>query len=283
MSLDLSLRICFQSRWELFSGNIYVYRHNSLSHDSPIFRCQHLSQNLWGFKRIKGNKGGTERGAYHHSYFVRGKPDLCYLMTRQKVKGRTIVIKSEPNDELHHQAMLQPQTSVSSACTKINSCTKTSTASPSSSALNIQCGPASASTRFPTLPRWSFAEFGSIGLLQTRKEKASDGPKITCHASSSSANSSSTSSHPSGESHANEADCEGATTKGALIFGSPSCLTRSLLEKIIQVDEARRALRVEQEKTATAIAAISLLKHPRLDTWLGLGRTACGFIPSKFA
>jgi hypothetical protein len=35
--------------------------------------------NIYGFERL--------HGAYIHPYFVRGHPDLCWNMKRQKVKG----------------------------------------------------------------------------------------------------------------------------------------------------------------------------------------------------
>lgn len=39
---------------------------------------------LWGFKRI--NQGADE-GSYFHPHFLRGMPDRCRLMCRQKIKG----------------------------------------------------------------------------------------------------------------------------------------------------------------------------------------------------
>lgn len=44
--------------------------------------------NLWGFQRIHN---GTERGAYHHKYFIRGQPDLCCNLSRQKSKKAAAV------------------------------------------------------------------------------------------------------------------------------------------------------------------------------------------------
>ncbi|CAB9511386.1 Heat stress transcription factor [Seminavis robusta] len=40
--------------------------------------------NLYGFRRITQ---GTDAGAYYHELFLRGRPQLCLRMVRQKVKG----------------------------------------------------------------------------------------------------------------------------------------------------------------------------------------------------
>ncbi len=66
-------------------------------HDIPIFVSEILPQffnqtkyksfqrqlNLWGFQRIQS---GSERGAYHHRFFLREEPSLCSRLTRQKCK-----------------------------------------------------------------------------------------------------------------------------------------------------------------------------------------------------
>ncbi|KAL3939143.1 MAG: hypothetical protein SGARI_001479 [Bacillariaceae sp.] len=42
--------------------------------------------NIYGFNRVKDRKSPAY-GEYSHDLFVKGKPDLCVLMTRQKIKG----------------------------------------------------------------------------------------------------------------------------------------------------------------------------------------------------
>ncbi|KAL7518855.1 hypothetical protein ACHAWX_003657 [Stephanocyclus meneghinianus] len=54
--------------------------------------------NLYGFRRITQ---GPDGGAYYHELFLRGRPNLCARMVRQKVKGtghkQPTDIASEPN------------------------------------------------------------------------------------------------------------------------------------------------------------------------------------------
>eukprot|EP00804_Cyclotella_cryptica_P019519 CCRYP_006667-RA/>CCRYP_006667-RA protein AED:0.06 eAED:0.06 QI:474/1/1/1/1/1/2/1893/812 len=54
--------------------------------------------NLYGFRRITQ---GADGGAYYHELFLRGRPNLCARMVRQKVKGtghkQPTDIASEPN------------------------------------------------------------------------------------------------------------------------------------------------------------------------------------------
>lgn len=54
--------------------------------------------NLYGFRRITQ---GSDGGAYYHELFLRGRPNLCSQMTRQKVKGtghkQPTDVASEPN------------------------------------------------------------------------------------------------------------------------------------------------------------------------------------------
>jgi hypothetical protein len=54
--------------------------------------------NLYGFRRITQ---GRDSGAYYHELFLRGRPHLCAMMQRQKVKGtghkQPTDVASEPN------------------------------------------------------------------------------------------------------------------------------------------------------------------------------------------
>eukprot|EP00816_Leptocylindrus_hargravesii_P010921 CAMPEP_0196815400 /NCGR_PEP_ID=MMETSP1362-20130617/49520_1 /TAXON_ID=163516 /ORGANISM="Leptocylindrus danicus, Strain CCMP1856" /LENGTH=383 /DNA_ID=CAMNT_0042192337 /DNA_START=72 /DNA_END=1223 /DNA_ORIENTATION=+ len=52
--------------------------------------------NLYGFRRITKGKDG---GAYYHELFLRGRPDLCQLMLRMKVKGTGCKAANNPEDE----------------------------------------------------------------------------------------------------------------------------------------------------------------------------------------
>jgi len=52
--------------------------------------------NLWGFKRITK---GTDAGAYYHELFLRGRPRLCMMMRRQKIKGTGIKLTPNPDTE----------------------------------------------------------------------------------------------------------------------------------------------------------------------------------------
>jgi hypothetical protein len=42
--------------------------------------------NLYGFKRIT-KSGSKDQGSYYHELFLRGRPELCRRIRRQKIKG----------------------------------------------------------------------------------------------------------------------------------------------------------------------------------------------------
>ena len=56
--------------------------------------------NLWGFERITSM---PNYGAYRHSAFIRGQPDLCKTMRRTKIKGA-----AKKSIEGHHSRCASP-------------------------------------------------------------------------------------------------------------------------------------------------------------------------------
>jgi len=64
--------------------------------------------NLYGFRRITQ---GTDTGAYYHELFLRGRPQLCMRMHRQKIKGTGHKQPTDSSTEPNFYAMspqLQP-------------------------------------------------------------------------------------------------------------------------------------------------------------------------------
>ena len=55
----------------------FRHHHQFLTFSSPFFR------NLWGFHRIVK---GENKGAYFHKHFLKGRYDLCHLLSRQGAK-----------------------------------------------------------------------------------------------------------------------------------------------------------------------------------------------------
>jgi hypothetical protein len=53
--------------------------------------------NLYGFCRLTS---GTDRGAYYHELFLRGRPFLCKRMIRTRIKGTGSKSPSSPNTEV---------------------------------------------------------------------------------------------------------------------------------------------------------------------------------------
>jgi len=58
--------------------------------------------NLYGFIRLTA---GSDRGAYYHELFLRGRPDLCRRMIRTRVKGNGMKAASSPATEPDFYAM----------------------------------------------------------------------------------------------------------------------------------------------------------------------------------
>lgn len=50
--------------------------------------------NLYGFKRVSS---GIDKGAYYHSLFLRGKPELCSQMFRTAIKNRIKTKEKDPD------------------------------------------------------------------------------------------------------------------------------------------------------------------------------------------
>jgi hypothetical protein len=60
--------------------------------------------NIYGFERVvtkRNDPTGTPNGAYGHPLFVRGKPDLCFLMDRPKARKSLICNTKESIDGRH--------------------------------------------------------------------------------------------------------------------------------------------------------------------------------------
>ena len=53
--------------------------------------------NLYGFVRLTRN--GSDKGAYYHEYFLRGRPDLSSQLQRTRVKGTGVRTSSNPQTE----------------------------------------------------------------------------------------------------------------------------------------------------------------------------------------
>jgi hypothetical protein len=52
---------------------------------------------LYGFLRL--TRRGPDHGAYYHELFIRGRPDMCHLMQRTRVKGSGVRQSSSPETE----------------------------------------------------------------------------------------------------------------------------------------------------------------------------------------
>ena len=59
--------------------------------------------NLYGFVRLTRN--GSDKGAYYHEYFLRGRPDLCSQLQRTRVKGTGVRTSSNPQAEPNFHEM----------------------------------------------------------------------------------------------------------------------------------------------------------------------------------
>jgi hypothetical protein len=69
--------------------------------------------NIYGFERVKDRKSPLF-GQYSHPYFVRGEPDLCLFMTRQKIKGTGVPRGTKKNvllswEAQHNKALIATQ------------------------------------------------------------------------------------------------------------------------------------------------------------------------------
>jgi hypothetical protein len=58
---------------------------------------------LYGFLRL--TRKGEDHGAYYHELFIRGRPDLCQLMQRTRVKGSWVRQSSSPETEPNFATM----------------------------------------------------------------------------------------------------------------------------------------------------------------------------------
>jgi hypothetical protein len=70
--------------------------------------------NIYGFRRVK-DRTSPKYGQYSHPMFVRGEPDLCLFMTRQKVKGTGVPRANKTNGCSNGSPILPPSPSVSSS------------------------------------------------------------------------------------------------------------------------------------------------------------------------
>jgi len=60
--------------------------------------------NLYGFARL--TRSGPDKGSYYHEYFLRGRPDLCAMLHRTRVKGTGVRTCGNPESEPDFSVMI---------------------------------------------------------------------------------------------------------------------------------------------------------------------------------
>jgi len=130
--------------------------------------------NLWSFKRITK---GVDAGAYYHELFLRGRPRLCMMMRRQKIKGTGIKLTPNPETEpnfyllckdkplppVHHCNKVEPFASLPTNG-KLDNCSMTNVCAKECLPYGME-----STDSIPSLPHFARIPQGSLSAAERRK------------------------------------------------------------------------------------------------------------------